>query len=240
MNSKRHTAGFTLIEMIISMAIFAAGSVYVYTTFAGVTASSKSITIGIDLGSQNKRCLTRLFNELQATSLLPQDTDGLDATDPVAVCVVEDDNAAPAPKTKSLVVNRKAAAIEFGKDGTTLLAGGSKEQAREKTITKSKRIRFRKVIGYEFNELAGTILPDWSGWITYFVDGKGHLMRQVEGKRARTVAGRVDALAADVRADGTILITIISARRSPDGHGWKRYANSVTVHPKNLVGRHGE
>jgi prepilin-type N-terminal cleavage/methylation domain-containing protein len=233
MNRKRNTHGFTLIEMMIAMAIFATGSIYVYSTFAGVTRSSQSITIGIDLGSQNKRCLTRLFNELQATSLLPQDTDGLDATDPVAVFLVEEDNAAPVPKTTSLLVNRTTAFVKFDKDGTTLLAGGSKEQAREKTITKSKRIRFRKVIGYKFNALAGTILPDWSGWVSYFVDDKNHLMRQVEGKRARTIAGRVDALEAEVRPDGTILVTIISARLSPDGHGWKRYANSVTIHPKN-------
>jgi prepilin-type N-terminal cleavage/methylation domain-containing protein len=233
MNRKRNTHGFTLVELVFALAIFATGSLFVHSLLSGVTENSQTVTIGIDLGSQNKRCLTQIFNGLQATSLLPQDTDGLDATDPVSVFLIEEDDGAPTPKTEAVLTNRATASVEFAQDGTTLLAGGSREQAREKRITKSKRIRFRRVAGYRFNATTGAILPDWSGWITYFVDAKGHLMYQADGKPARAIASRVDALDAEVRPDGTILVTIVSARRSPDGHGWRRYANSVTIHPKN-------
>ena len=64
----RTNRGFTLLEMTVATALFAAGSLFVYSTFAGVTKSSRSATVRIDLGSQNKRALTRLYNELQASS----------------------------------------------------------------------------------------------------------------------------------------------------------------------------
>jgi len=225
--------GFTLLEMMIAMTIFSAGAVYIYATFSGVTRSSRTATIEIDLGSQNKRALSRMFNELQATSLTPQDTDGLDSTEPVAVCVLEADNAAPAPKTNSKLVDRSGVVSPGTTKEGDLKVGGTRTQARERIITMSKKIRFRKVVGYMFSETAGTIMPEWSNWVTYSINDKRQLVRQAEGKQGRIVSNRVDALDAEIRADGTILLTLISATRNPVGPGWRRYANSVTVHPKN-------
>jgi len=228
----RRNAGFTLIEMTVAAGLFAAGAVYIYGTFAGVTRSSRTATVQIDLGSQNKRALTRFFGELQASSLTPQDTDGLDATEPEAVLTIADDDAAPVPNTKAIIVNRSTVGTVTQLDGTWVLGEG-KMQARERSIIKSKIVRFRKVIGYQFNAGAGTIVPEWSNWITYRVNAQNQLMRQVDGGATRIIANRVDALDVDARIDGTVLVTLITARRNPTGPGWKRYANSITIHPKN-------
>jgi prepilin-type N-terminal cleavage/methylation domain-containing protein len=228
----RRNAGFTLIEMTVAAGLFAAGAIYIYGTFAGVTRSSRTATVQIDLGSQNKRALTRFFGELQASSLTPQDTDGLDATEPEAVLTIQDDDAAPVPNTKAIIVNRSAVGTVTQTGGTWDLGAG-KMQARERSILKSKIIRFRKVVGYQFNAGAGTIVPEWSNWITYRVNGQNQLIRQVDGGATRVIANRVDALDVDPRIDGTVLVTLITARRNPTGAGWKRYANSITIHPKN-------
>lgn len=228
----RRNAGFTLIEMAVAAGLFAAGAIYIYGTFAGVTRSSRTATVQIDLGSQNKRALTRFFSELQASSLTPQDTDGLDATEPEAVLTIEDDADAPAPNTTAVIVNRPAVGTVTQTDGTWNLGEG-KMQARERSITTNKIIRFRKVIGYQFNAGAGTIVPEWSNWITYRVNAQNQLIRQVAGGATRVIANRVDALDVEARIDGTVLVTLITARRNPTGPGWKRYANSITIHPKN-------
>jgi len=228
----RRNAGFTLIEMTVAAGLFAAGAIYIYGTFAGVTRSSRTATVQIDLGSQNKRALTRFFGELQASSLTPQDTDGLDATEPEAVLTIADDDAAPVPNTTAIIVNRSAVGTVTQTDGTWNLGEG-KMQARERTITTSKIIRFRKVVGYQFNAGAGTIVPEWSNWITYRVNAQNQLIRQVDGGATRVIANRVDALDVAARIDGTVLVTLITARRNPTGPGWKRYANSITIHPKN-------
>jgi prepilin-type N-terminal cleavage/methylation domain-containing protein len=228
----RRNAGFTLIEMTVAAGLFAAGAVYIYGTFAGVTRSSRTATVQIDLGSQNKRALTRFFGELQASSLTPQDTDGLDATEPEAVLTITDDDDAPVPNTKAIIVNRPTVGTVTQLDGTWSLGEG-KMQARERSILKSKIVRFRKVIGYQFNAGAGTIVPEWSNWITYRVNAQNQLMRQVDGGATRIIANRVDALDVEARIDGTVLVTLITARRNPTGPGWKRYANSITIHPKN-------
>jgi prepilin-type N-terminal cleavage/methylation domain-containing protein len=230
----RRFAGFTLLEMMISMALFTAGAVYVYATFSGVTTSSRSATVQIDLGSENKKAMTRLFAELQASSLTPQDTDGIDATEPEPVLVIEDDTGAPAPTTKAKLVNRGAVGGGVqGSAGTGYELGHSKEQARERVITSSKRLRFRKVVGYMFNQSSGTIVPEWSGWVTYSVNDRNQLVRTVPGRPTRVVANHVDAFDVDAKVDGTIVVTMITARRNPTGAGWKRYANAVTIHPKN-------
>jgi prepilin-type N-terminal cleavage/methylation domain-containing protein len=229
----RKNAGFTLIEMIISVALFVAGSVYVYATFSGVTTSSRTATTQIDLGSQNKRAMTRLFAELQASSLTPQDTDGVDATEPEAVLVIEADSTAPEPVTKARLVTRTAlgGAVQESSDGFKL--GASREQARERVITQSKRLRFRKVIGYLFNQSAGSIVPEWSNWITYQVNARRQLVRIVPGRQPRVVANHVDAFDVEAKVDGTVVVTMITGKRNPAGPGWRRYANSVTIHPKN-------
>jgi len=228
----RSNAGFTILEMAMATVLFAAGAVYVYSTFAGVTQSSQSATISIDLGSQNKRSLTRLFSELQATSLTPQDTDGLDNTEPEAVFVVEDDDTAPAPHTKAKVVTRMSGSPDKDADGNWKL-GASKEQARERTIAKSTRIRFRKVVGYQFNATSGSIGPEWSDWITFRLNANNQLVRTTSGGRTRVVAHHVDAFDVDARNDGTLLVTLVTAKRDPSGRGWRRYANAITIHPKN-------
>lgn len=228
----RRNAGFTMVEMIVATALFAAGSLYVYSTFAGVTQSSRSATVQIDLGSQNKRALTRIYNELQATSLTPQDTDGIDSTEPEAVFEILDDVGAPAPRTEAKLVNRIGETATQDADGEWSL-GGAKEQARERVISQSKRIRFRKVVGYQFNASAGSIVPEWSGWIYYAVNDQYQLVRTVEGNQPKVVAHDVDALDAVAAGDGTIVLVMITAKRNPTGPGWKRYANAVTINPKN-------
>ncbi|MHC4548786.1 MAG: prepilin-type N-terminal cleavage/methylation domain-containing protein [Planctomycetota bacterium] len=228
----RRNAGFTLLEMVVATGLFLAGAIYIYGTFAGVTKSTRSATVQVDLGSQNKKALTRFFSELQASSLTPQDTDGLDSTEPEAVLTIADDANAPVPRTKAIIVNRKAVG-DVNQTGGTWSLGGGKMQARETSITQSKTVRFRKVIGYQFNTGAGTIVPEWSNWITYRVNARNQLVRSVEGGATRVVANRVDALHVDPRIDGTVLVTLITGRRNPTGAGWRRYANSITIHPKN-------
>jgi len=228
----RRNGGFTLIEMMVSMALFAAGAVFVYSKFAGVTKSSRSVTVDIDLGSYNKQALTRLFSEMQASSLTAQDTDGLDSTEPEPVLVVSDDAAAPKPHTKAVIANRRAVGTATDVDGTWEV-GGSRMQAREMSITTSKQVRFRKVIGYQFNASAGSITPEWSRWITYAVNDRSQLVRSLEGGASRIIAQNVDAFDVQARVDSTLLVTLITAKRDPSNPGWRRYANSITVHPKN-------
>ena len=228
----RNQAGFTLLEMMISVALFAGGAVYVYSTFAGVTQASRSSTVQIDLGSQNKLAMTRLFSELQASSLLEQDTDGQDSTDPEAVLLIEDDPNAPKPATKAKIVSRTSGGGTVDEDGTWTLGEG-REQARERTIDSSKRLRFRKVVGYQFNQSSGTIVPEWSNWITYQLNDRNQLVRVVDGRPDRVVANKIDAFDVEAKVDGTIVVTVISGRRDPSGRGWRRYANAVTIHPKN-------
>lgn len=228
----RRKGGFTLIEMMISMALFAAGAVFVYSTFAGVTKSTRSATVDIDLGSSNKQALTRLFSEMQASSLTAQDTDGLDSTEPEPVLVISDDTAAPKPHTKAVLVNRRAVGSATDVNGEWQVGGG-RMQAREMAITTSKEVRFRKVIGYQFNPTAGSITPEWSKWLTYGVNDRSQLVRSVEGGPSRIIAQNVDAFDVQARIDGTLLVTLITAKRDPSHPGWRRYANSITIHPKN-------
>ena len=65
----RRSGGFTLVEMMVSTGLFIAGALFVYSTFSGVTKSSRSVTVDVDLGSYNKQALTRIFSEMQASSL---------------------------------------------------------------------------------------------------------------------------------------------------------------------------
>jgi prepilin-type N-terminal cleavage/methylation domain-containing protein len=95
----RSRRGFTMVEMVIATAMFAAGSLYIYSTFTGVTRSTQNATVAIDLGSQNKKALTKVYNELQATSVIEQDTDGVDSTPPEAVFSITEDTGAPRPFT---------------------------------------------------------------------------------------------------------------------------------------------
>ncbi len=227
----RMQRGFTLLEMMVSTALFVTGAVYVYGTFSSVTASSRNATVDINLGSQNKRAMTRLFAELQASSMDTQDTDGLDSTDPEPVCVITDDAAAPKPWTKAKIVTR-AAGWDQEADGTYKLGQG-RQQARERVLTTSKMLRFRKVVGYQFKETSGTIGPEWSRWVTVRLNERRQLVRQVEGGATRVIANRVDAFDIQWRSDNTLLVTIVTARRDPSNGRVRRYANAVTIHPKN-------
>lgn len=228
----RRIGGFTLVEMMVSTGLFIAGALFVYSTFSGVTKSSRSVTVDVDLGSYNKQALTRLFSEMQASSLTAQDTDGLDSTEPEPVLTIADDPAAPTPRTKAVIVNRRAVGSATDVDGTWEV-GGSRMQAREMAITTSKQVRFRKVIGYQFNPSAGSITPEWSRWITYAVNDRSQLVRSLEGGASRIIAQSVDAFDVQARVDNTLLVTLITAKRDPSNPGWRRYANSITVHPKN-------
>jgi prepilin-type N-terminal cleavage/methylation domain-containing protein len=228
----RRNSGFTLIEMMVSTGLFVAGALFVYSTFSGVTKSSRSVTVDVDLGSYNKQALTRIFSEMQASSLTEQDTDGLDSTEPEAVLSIADDPAAPLPRTKAVIVNRRAVGSATDVNGTWEVGGG-RVQAREMSITTSKQVRFRKVIGYQFNPSAGSITPEWSRWITYAVNDRSQLVRSLEGGASRIIAQNVDAFDVQARVDNTLLVTLITAKRDPSNPGWRRYANSITVHPKN-------
>lgn len=225
------TRGFTMVEMVVATAVFVAGAVYVYSTFAGVTMSTASATVEVDLNSQNKRALTALYTELQSSSVASHDVDGSGSDAPVLV--VESDKAAPASLTKPRLVARLLQTPE--QDGATWTLGESKEQAREKRILFNSRLRFRKVVGYRFNAVAGTIEPEWSQEVVYEVNARRQLVRRVVGGGAppRVVAHHVDAFDVESKPDGTVVVTLVSARPSPDGKGFRRYANAVTVHPKN-------
>lgn len=225
------TRGFTMVEMVVATAVFVAGAIYVYSTFAGVTMSTASATVEVDLNSQNKRALTALYTELQASSLASHDVDGSGAD--VPVLVVESDTAAPESLTRPRLVTRLLKTPE--QDGATWTLGESKEQAREKTILRNSRLRFRKVVGYRFNASAGTIEPEWSQEVVYEVNARRQLVRRVVGSGAppRVVAHYVDAFDVESKSDDTVVVTLVSARPAPDGKGFRRYANAVTVHPKN-------
>ena len=228
----RRSDGFTLVEMMVSTGLFIAGALFVYSTFSSVTKSSRSVTVDVDLGSYNKQALTRIFSEMQASSLTAQDTDGLDSTEPEPVLTITDDPAAPLPRTKAVIVNRRAVGSATDVDGTWEVGGG-RMQAREMSITTSKQVRFRKVIGYQFNPSAGSITPEWSRWITYSVNDRSQLVRSLEGGASRIIAQSVDAFDVQARVDNTLLVTLITAKRDPSNPGWRRYANSITIHPKN-------
>jgi len=229
---RRGSGGFTLVEAIISTTLFAAAGLYVFSTFAGVTASSQTVTTEIDLSSQSKRVLSQVFGELQATSLAAQDTDGVDSTDPVPVFTAEDDTAAPLPHTAARLLVRTLGGT-VAQEGENWALGKTQMQAREKVIARNKRIRFRKVVGYQFQATKGTIVPEWSNEITYSVDRERRLVRSVAGGPTKIVGHHVDALDAEVKPDGTVVLTLVCARPMADGSGWKRYANAVTVQPKN-------
>lgn len=220
-----------MVEMVIATAMFAAGSLYIYSTFTGVTRSTQNATVSIDLGSQNKKALTKIYNELQATSVIEQDTDGVDSTPPETVFAITADDTAPRPFTAAKLVSRGT--FSATQSGETVNVGGNKVQAREIVVATQSRLRFRKVIGYQFNAGAGSILPEWSNWVTYRVDNQRRLIREVPGRPTRTVANRVDVFNVQEQSDGTVVVSLVTGRRNPDGRGVKRYANAVTIHPKN-------
>ena len=83
------------------------------------------------------------------------------------------------------------------------------------------------------NPTAGSITPEWSRWITYAVNDRSQLVRSLEGGASRIIAQSVDAFDVQARPDSTLLVTLITAKRDPSNPGWRRYANSITVHPKN-------
>jgi len=238
----RTNRGFTLLEMTIATALFAAGSLFVYSTFAGVTKSSRSATVRIDLGSQNKRALTRLYNELQASSVLPQKADNLDAgtllpteinpDGSVNVMLVAQDDASPLPHTVATIVDRTKEAMASLDVNVATDVGATTVKAREKTLPRSSILTFRKVIGYAFT--AGEIGPEWSARIIYRVNARRQLTRQVGTRPVRVVAHNVDVFHVDnSNPDGTLVITLVTAKPDPTGDGWRRYANNLTIHPKN-------
>lgn len=236
MNATRETPmgasrGFTMLEMVIATVLFAAGALYIYSTFTGVTRSTANATVSIDLGSQNKKALTRLYNELQATSVIEQDTDGVDSTPPEPVFAIEVDAGAPKPFTAAKLVTRGS--FDATQEDGTWDVGGNRAQARELVVTSQSRLRFRKVIGYQFNAGTGSILPEWSSWITYRVDPERRLIREVPGRPTRTIANHVDVFHVAGQTDGTVVVSLVTGRRAPDGRSTRRYANSVTIHPKN-------
>ena len=228
-DAPRGGAGFTLIEMAVASAMFAAGALYIYSTFAGITRSSQSATIALDLNSENKRALTTLYNEVQASSLAPHDID--DSGTEVAVFTVDVDAAAPLPRTQALNVDRSGATVSGVTNDFTL--GEAKQQARERTIGASNRLRLRKVIGFRFQAAGGTISPEWSAEVTFFVNQRRQLVRSLPGRPPRIMSNYVDAFEIQTRPDGTVIITLISAKRNPNAAGFIRYANAVTVQPKN-------
>ena len=237
----RTNRGFTLLEMTIATALFAVGSLFVYSTFAGVTKSSRSATVRIDLGSQNKRALTRLYNELQASSVLTQKADHLDPATVAAeeknpdgsitVFMTGEDKAAPLPRTVANFVDRTKEALAT-QETTFFKLGAQQIQAREVGVPRSNWLRFRKVIGYVFSN--GEIGPEWSARVQYRVNNRRQLVRRVGINRERVVANYVDIFNVDTsNPDGTVRITLVTAKPDPSGDGWRRYANSLTIHPKN-------
>ena len=237
----KRTAGFSLVEMVIATALFAAGSLLVYTSFTGVTRSSRSASVRIDLGAENKRALTKIYNELQASSSTAQKIENLtpaeldeDETNPdgtVNTLMSGDDNASPLPVTVARIVDRTGASTAT-KDGDLWDVGEGKTQARERVLPRSSWLRFRKVTGYFFN--GGEISPEWSTRVQYRVNDQRQLVRSVNGGRERVVANDIDVFHVDqTNPDGTVLITLVTAKPDPNGEGWRRYANTLTVHPKN-------
>lgn len=227
--SPRGGAGFTLIEMAVASAMFAAGALYIYATFAGITRSSQSATIALDLNSENKRALTALYNEIQASSLATHDIN--DSGTEVAVFTVDVDAAAPLPRSQSLNVDRSGATIQGVTNDFTL--GEAKEQARERNIGTNSRLRMRKVIGFRFQVAGGTISPEWSQEVTFRVNQLRQLVRSIPGRPPRIISNHVDAFEVRPRPDGTVIVTLVNAKRNPNAPGFIRYANAVTVHPKN-------
>ena len=80
---------------------------------------------------------------------------------------------------------------------------------------------------------SGSIVPEWSNWITYQLNDNNQLVRIVPGRPVRVIANKIDAFDVEPKPDGTVVVTVITARLDPNGHGWRRYANAVTIHPKN-------
>jgi len=237
----KKTAGFSLVEMVIATALFAAGSLLVYTSFTGVTRSSRAASVRIDLGAENKRALTRIYNELQASSSTAQKIENL----PVAAFEPEevnpdgtvntlmsgDDAESPPPVTVARIVDRSGATTAT-LDVDTWDVGAGQTQARERVMPRSSWLRFRKVTGYFFN--GGEISPEWSTRVQYRVNNERKLVRSVAGGRERVVANDVDVFHVDqTNPDGTVLVTLVTAKPDPNGDGWRRYANTLTVNPKN-------
>lgn len=237
----RKQAGFSLVEMVIATALFAVGSLFIYTTFTSVTRSSASATVRIDLGAENKRALTRVYDELQASSSVPQKIENL----PIAAFEDEeinpdgtintlmsgDDLESPLPVTVARIVDRSTASVAT-LEADTWSVGESKTQARERVLPRSSWLRFRKVTGYFFN--GGDISPSWSPRVQYRVNDRRQLVRRVAAGRERVVANDVDVFHVDqTNPDGTVVITLVTAKPDPNGEGWRRYANTLTVHPKN-------
>jgi hypothetical protein len=110
----RRDAGFTVIEVVVATTLLAAGSFYAYSAFADGTESA---TVRHDDGPRNRPALTRICDELEATSLTARDTDGPGDAEATPVFEILDDASAPAPR------------------------------ARDGAIPRSKRIRFRKAVG---------------------------------------------------------------------------------------------
>lgn len=237
----RRQDGFSLVEMVIATALFAVGSLFIYTTFTSVTRSSAAATVRIDLGAENKRALTRIYDELQASSSVAQkienlpvtafDTEEINSDGTITTLLSGDDADAPLPVTVARIVDRSTAS-EATLEDDTWSVGEGKTQARERVLPRSSWLRFRKVTGYFFN--GGDISPAWSTRVEYRVNGQRQLVRRVAASNPRVVANDVDVFHVDrTNPDGTVVITLVTAKPDPNGEGWRRYANTLTVHPKN-------
>lgn len=231
MRSTTTGRGFTLLEMVIAVTILSTGMVYVFSTFADTTTATQSAALGADLGGQNKKALTRLFNELQGTSTVLQDTDGLDGTAPESVFSAAPDATAPRPFSAPRSVTRTSGDPDTV-DGTLQLGAGE-QRAREKTIPTQTLLRFRKVKGYVFKAATGAVVPEWTNWVTYRVGPRRRLLRTTQDGQSRVVALNVDAFDVSTLADGSLVVTLVTARRNPGSKRLIRYANSVSIVPKN-------
>lgn len=101
---------------------------------------------------------------------------------------------------------------------------------RERLFTNDSVLRFQKILSYAF-DASGEPVINWGNWVEYRVQGR-NLVR-IENGDTKVISPNTSGFRVEATAANTLMITLITERRSADGKDIARQANQVEVLPKN-------
>ncbi|MCE9638030.1 MAG: hypothetical protein K8T90_20200 [Planctomycetes bacterium] len=101
---------------------------------------------------------------------------------------------------------------------------------RELQFGSDSVLRFQKILDYAF-DASGEPVINWGNWVEYRVQGR-NLVR-IENGVTRVISSNTSGFRVEATPANTLMITLVSERRSADGKDIARQANQVEVLPKN-------
>lgn len=123
----------------------------------------------------------------------------------------------------------------IGRDRSTTLdadeysAGAGRP--RDKFFTANSVLGFQKILNYSWGA-DGEPVINWGPWVEYRVENR-ELVRTENGGNRVVVSPNCSGFLVETTTANTIVITLVTERRSRDGKGVTSQANQVEVVPKN-------